>query len=131
VVKVGANKEDAIKVGKRPFGIAITPDQSPAASFAAPRIRPGVPATLDASSSKDPDTPIAGFAWNFGDGQSQSVTSPTTTHVFATPGTYTASLKEVDAEGCSTSLIFTGQTASCSGNAAAQITQTVKWPTRA
>src|SRR5262249_17373800 len=79
VVKIGG--QDAIKVGNGPVGIATTPDHPPVAGFAAAtRARPGVPLTLDASSSKDPDSSIASYAWSFGDGQSQSLTSAKTTH---------------------------------------------------
>ncbi|HEX2393008.1 MAG TPA: beta-propeller fold lactonase family protein [Solirubrobacterales bacterium] len=114
-----------IKVGDSPEGIAFRPDQPPAAFFTAAPGRPGVPVSLDASSSTDPDSAIATYVWSFGDGQSQSLTTPNATHTFAKPGTYQVSLKETDAEGCSTSSIFTGQKPSCNGLAAAQLTKTI------
>jgi YVTN family beta-propeller protein len=117
-----------ITVGNEPTGIAITPDQSPLASFAIPtlRARPGVPVSLDASASKDPDGSITAFAWSFGDGQSASLTTPTALHTYAKPGTYSATLTLTDNEGCSVSRIFTGQTASCNGSSLATATATVK-----
>jgi YVTN family beta-propeller protein len=118
----------AISVNNQPAGIAIVPDQPPVASFSTPRARPGVPLSLDASSSKDPDSAIATYAWTFGDGQGTSASTPSSTHPFAKPGTYTVSLQTTDAEGCSTvrELVFTGQTAmGCNGNAVAQITKTI------
>jgi hypothetical protein len=114
-----------ITVGQFPEAIAITPDQSPLASFATTRARPGVPVSLDASASKDPDGTIAAFAWGFGDGQSAGLTTPTALHTYANPGTYSATLTLTDNEGCSTSLIFTGQTASCGGSSLATMTTTV------
>jgi YVTN family beta-propeller protein len=119
-----------IKVGSRPFGIAITPDQSALATFSVQttRARPGVPVSLDASASKDPDGTVAAFSWGFGDGQSQSLTAPTALHTYANPGTYSATLALIDNEGCSGSLIFTGQTASCSGSPPATVMVKVAYP---
>jgi hypothetical protein len=42
------------------------------------------------------------------------------------PGTYQAKLTVTDNEGCSTSVVFTGQTAFCNGLASASQTQTVE-----
>jgi YVTN family beta-propeller protein len=119
-----------IKVGANPTGIAISPDQSPLASIhsQATRARPGVPVSLDASASKDPDGSIAAFSWNFGDNQSASLTTATTTHTYATPGTYNPTLAATDNEGCSASPIFTGQTASCAGSPPATATINVVYP---
>jgi YVTN family beta-propeller protein len=131
VIDTATNKVSAtrIKVGTKPFAIAIGPDQPPRAAFTAPGGRPEVPLTFDASASKDPDSQIR----SFGDGQSQTFSSPTATHVFANPGTYSVSLKETDAEGCSTlrELVFTGQMAmGCTGNAGAEVSKqvTVAYP---
>jgi YVTN family beta-propeller protein len=115
-----------IKVGRFPVGIAITPDQPPTASFRTTRARPGVPVALDASASKDPDGSIAAFSWSYGDGQSASLSAPTTTHTYAKPGTYNPTLTATDNEGCSASPIFTGQTASCAGSSLATSTATIK-----
>jgi YVTN family beta-propeller protein len=115
----------AINVGAGPIGVAIVPDQSPSASFAVPaRARPGVPLAFNASASSDPDGSIASYAWSFGEGQSGSG-GPTTTHTYSAPGTYQASLTLTDNEGCSTSFVFTGQTAYCNGSPSAGQTQTV------
>ena len=54
--------------------------------------------------------------------------SPSVTHTYARAGTYTAQLTVVDADGCSTLTVFTGQTAYCNGNAAATTTRTVVVP---
>jgi YVTN family beta-propeller protein len=128
-----------IGVGGSPFGIAITPAQPPDAAFeiasqaasiagggaSTPVVQTGVPADLDASASTDPDGAIADYAWDFGDGQSGSG-GPTTTHAYTEPGTYTARLTLTDDEGCSTELVFTGQTAYCPGGPEATTTREVR-----
>jgi PKD repeat protein len=55
--------------------------------------------TFDGSRSTDPDGTVSSWAWSFGDGSSG--TGPVTTHVYSTPGTYTASLKVTDNDGTS------------------------------
>jgi len=119
--------ERRIRVRSAPFGVAVSPDQPPAASFSTPRARPGVPVTLDASASKDPDSAIASYAWTFEDGSERSSAAPTAVHTFPFAGTYEVTLKETDVEGCSTpdTFTFTGQTASCAGNPGARITKSV------
>ena len=117
-----------IQVGSEPFTIAMTPDQPPLASFSAPggRARPGVPVAFNASGSSDPDGTIARFDWAFGDGQTAPGGGPTPSHTYRSPGTYKATLTLTDNEGCSTALVFTGQTAYCNGRASAAQTQTIK-----
>jgi hypothetical protein len=115
-----------IPVGEGPTGIAITPDQPPVASFSDPISRPGVPVAFNASASTDPDGSIASYDWAFGDGAQDLNGGSTPSHVYAKPGTYETRLTLTDNEGCSTSLIFTGQTAYCNGSALASQTQTLK-----
>ncbi len=125
VVTVGGKKE--IGVGTAPEAIAITPDQPPVASFRISPARPGVPSTLDASASSDPDSAISAYGWSFGDGQSETLGTPRVLHAFPRPGTYTVSLRAVDAEGCSTpeTFLFTGLTALCRGDGRARISRQV------
>lgn len=115
---------------KKPGLIAIVPDQPPVAAFSTPRARPGVEVAFDASASTDPDGTIATYAWNFGDRGGAHVQAPKATHSFAAPGTYSVNLTLTDNENCSTSLVFTGQTASCNGSSLASATQkvTVAYP---
>jgi hypothetical protein len=106
--------------------VAIVPDQPPVASFSDPFSRPGVPVTFSASPSTDPDGSIASYDWAFGDGAQALNGGPRPRHAYRKPGTYQATLTLTDNEGCSTALIFTGQTAYCNGQPSASQTQTVK-----
>ena len=85
------------------------------AAFSATAAQAGTPVSFNASTSSDPDGTIAAYAWSFGDGSSQTTSSPLSTHVYATAGNYTATLTVTDDSGCSTALVFTGQTASSVG----------------
>jgi DNA-binding beta-propeller fold protein YncE len=116
-----------LTAGNGPISVAITPDLAPAASLTVPagRIRPGVPIAMSASASSDPDGSIARYDWSFGDGQSAPNGGAAPMHAFANPGRYTVTVTVTDNEGCSTALVFTGQTALCSGSPSASQTQPV------
>ncbi|MCW2958202.1 MAG: hypothetical protein JWP18_1005 [Solirubrobacterales bacterium] len=75
-----------------------------AAGTATPsRVAPGAAVTFDGSGSTDPEAAsgggIATYRWAFGDGATQATTTPTTTHAYAKPGRYDATLTVVDAGG--------------------------------
>src|SRR5918995_3273550 len=58
--------------------------------------------TFDGSGSSDPDTgdTLTKYIWDFGDGTpDQTTTTPTTSHIYSTNGTYTASLHVEDNQG--------------------------------
>jgi YVTN family beta-propeller protein len=115
---------EAIGVGDLPMGVAIAPNRSPAAGFTSAAAG-GATAVFDARSSSDPDTEIVRYDWDFGDGASAPDGGPSPTHIYAAPGTYDVTLTVTDALGCSTEVIFTGQTASCEGAPRATTTRTV------
>ncbi|MBS2936688.1 PKD domain-containing protein [Nocardioides sp. J2M5] len=52
---------------------------------------------LDATASSDPDGTVTDWAWDFGDGAHGS--GATTSHAYASPGTYTATLVVTDDQG--------------------------------
>jgi hypothetical protein len=108
------------------FHLAMTPDQSPTAAFAAPSATAGTPATFSGAASTDPDGSVVSWNWAFGDGG--TATGVSATHTYKAAGSYDAKLSVVDNEGCGEEMVFTGRTAYCSGAAAAVHTVTAKSP---
>ena len=94
--------------------------------------RPSAPAgsasSFNGSRSNSSASTVAEYEWSFGDGSTLLSASSSVTHMYARPGTYTVRLTVADADGCSTSTVFTGQTAYCNVNAAATTTRTVVVP---
>ena len=91
-------------------------------------MRAGSASSFSASGSNSVDSAVARYQWSFGDGSTSASGSASVTHTYARVGTYTAQLTVVDADGCSTLTVFTGQTAYCNANAAATTTRTVVVP---
>ena len=114
-----------IPVGDEPEGLAIVPNQPPAASFSSRVVRPRVPAVFDAGASRDADGSIASFNWSF-EGAPAFAAVSMISHTFPRPGTFTVVLSLTDDGGCSTTQIFTGQTVHCNGSGVAAQTATVK-----
>jgi PKD repeat protein len=69
-------------------------DLAPTAAFTA--TPNGLTATFDGSGSSDPDGTVTSYAWDFGDGQTATTTTPQTSHAYATASTYTATLVVTD-----------------------------------
>lgn len=76
------------------FGDNFAPE---ARAGGARRVVAGDPVAFDAARSFDVDGTIASYAWDFGDGE--LATGPTPAHVYAQPGTYTATLTVTDDHG--------------------------------
>ncbi|MBN1480835.1 PKD domain-containing protein [candidate division KSB1 bacterium] len=75
---------------------------TPTATFSvSPQIGlPPLIVTFDASASFDPQgTPFSTYQWDFGDGESKSVSVPVTLHTYSKAGTYTVTLEIMNAEG--------------------------------
>jgi len=109
--------------------IAAQPDQGPVAALSATPAPAGSPTLLDArGSSTAPGGEVVRWDWNFGDGTVLENGGPTPQRTYANPGVYTVTVTVSDQDGCSTRLIFTGQTAYCNGSAAAQATRTITVP---
>jgi hypothetical protein len=119
----GQEEPRSVPVPGNPRAIVVAPDQSPTAAFTAPSAIAGVGALFNGSASTDPDGSVTSWTWSFGDGGAAS--GPSVTHAFAGPGVYAAKLSVVDSEGCGEAVVFTGQTAYCSGNTAASVTHPV------
>jgi YVTN family beta-propeller protein len=112
--------ESPVQVGSASFGIAIAPGQAPSAHLSAVSAPAGRVTHFDASGSSSPGNPITHYDWNFGDGTHTTTTSSTTTHVYAKPGSYSASVTAVGADGTSITTTFTGQTVSNNGSPSAE-----------
>lgn len=110
------------------FGIVARPDQGPTAAFTTVPGTAGSATTFDAGGSTDSDGQVTRYDWDFGDGQTASATSAQAAHTYASPGAYTVTLTVTDDIGCSTTVVFTGQTASCNGTTAGRATSTVQVP---
>ena len=120
---------ERITVGRNPSALAITPDQAPVAKLSVTSGFAGQPTTFDASASTVRFGTITSYTWDFGDGSPPVTTStPTTTHVYAASGSYTARVTETDSAGTSTTKVFTGQTMSRRGDPSAIATAVVQIP---
>lgn len=81
-----------------------TPGPSPPSAAFSAAVAPGTDtATFTSTSTPGGDqSPIGGFAWNFGDpasGPANGATGQQASHTFSAPGTYTVSLTVTDANG--------------------------------
>ena len=117
-----------VAAGNDPSAVVVLPDQGPVAAFSATAGPAGTPTSFGASASADSDGIVASYAWSFGDGSTQTTTSPLVSHVYAQPDSYTATLTVTDNAGCSSAFVFTGETAYCNGGPQAQTTRQVTVP---
>jgi YVTN family beta-propeller protein len=117
----------AFPAGETPEAIAIVPNQGPSAGFShSPQSSPpGATVSFNAGASSDSDGSVVRYDWDFGDGSTAVNGGPSPTHTYKAPGNYTVTLTVTDNEGCSTTVVFTGQTAYCNGSSKARTTQTV------
>jgi YVTN family beta-propeller protein len=113
-------------IGSENSTIAITPDQAPTALFTTSISRGS--ASFDASASSSPVGSIATYAWDFGDGTTESTASPTTGHTYSSTGTYTVTLTVTNTSGTSTRQTFTGKTVSNNGGPSATSSAPVTIP---
>ncbi len=113
---------------KQADSLAIQPDQAPVAKLAINPAPAGQATGFDASASTVAVGSIVSYAWSFGDGSASNTTSPITSHTYAAPGTYSASVTETDSAGTSTSQVFTGATVSLNGGPSATASQSFTVP---
>ena len=103
--------------------LVVTPAQPPVAALTAKSGSKGT-VSFDASGSTDPDGSIASYAWDFGDGQTATTTTPTTSHSYAKDGKFPATVTLTDSDNCSTEMVFTGRSAYCNGSEVAKAATT-------
>ncbi len=112
------------KTGSKSSNLVVQrqPQQPPIASFTLSPASGIVPleVSFDASSSIAPGGTIERYQWDFGDGGQGS--GATTTHTYATDGTYTATLTVTDSLGATTS---TSQTLEVSSDISAPLIEQV------
>ena len=116
-----------VSVGSSPDGIAITPDQAPTAQFS--YAVSGTTVAFDASGSSSPVGSIASYAWDFGDGQTETTASSTISHTYSTSDTMTVTLRVTNTAGTSTDVTFTGQMVSNNGGPSARTSQQISFQT--
>ena len=114
---------DTTPTGTDPVNLVARPDAGPLAAFTVPPVRAGSQARFFAGGSTDADGTIASYDWDFGDGMTGAGLQAL--HTFAAPGVYTVTLRVTDDTGCSSTLVFTGQTAYCPADPAAVTTQSI------
>lgn len=126
---VGLTVEPPAALQSPPRGIAITPDQAPNAELTLRSPIPaGRPDRLSAAGSSGASSPIASYAFRFGDRSATVRVGAGTTslrHVYAVAGVYRATVTATDRAGTSTWRLFAGQTVSLDGGPNAAATQTV------
>jgi PKD repeat protein len=83
-------------------------NEVPVPSFTHTPVGGAAPLTVsfNASATTDPDGTIASYSWNFGDGSTG--TGVTTSHTYATAGSYTPTLTVIDNDGAAASVAASG-----------------------
>jgi YVTN family beta-propeller protein len=116
---------EMVRVGRRPSGVAVTPDQAPVAALTVVPAPAGLLTAFDASDSTVRFGIIATYAWDFGDGTTATTTVPTTTHAFGSAGRYTVAVTLTSSGGTSTARVFSGRTLIRNGGPQARAVRTV------
>jgi 6-phosphogluconolactonase (cycloisomerase 2 family) len=104
--------------GRQPAfqSIVIRPNQGPAASFVAYPAPLGEVTRFDATASRDVDGQISRYDWDFGDGTVLRDGGPKPSHVYRSAGTFQVRLTVTDNENCSTTFVYNGTSALCTGS---------------
>jgi hypothetical protein len=129
--------EVEIPVGEGPVGgIAITPAQAPEAKLEVHAGGEAEPTYFDASGSQitcnsAECSEIVKYDWNFGDGDEETTTTPTTQHTYLGAGPFTATVTETSSEGVSTEPIYDGHEMLENGGPQARASETVTLPSLA
>jgi PKD repeat protein len=104
-------------------GVAIAPSPRAALQAVGGRVDSSIHFTT--TGSTNPGGRISSYQWSFGDHTSTRTTRTSITHIYRKAGRFTVTLTTHDRGGCATRMIFTGQTAACTGHATATATRTI------
>jgi DNA-binding beta-propeller fold protein YncE len=121
--QTGGNPPGTTSVGGSPINVVARPDAGPVAGFAVPTARAGSQVHFDAAGSTDADGTVTGYDWNFGDEATGAGLQAL--HTYSSPGVYTVTLRVTDDAGCSSTVVFTGQTVYCPSNPAGVATRSI------
>ncbi|MDA8025925.1 MAG: PKD domain-containing protein [Actinomycetota bacterium] len=88
-----------------PVGFATSYDVVTTPTFTTTLAAPGDATSFDASATAQPTSPITQYSWDFGDGTNATTSTPTTTHIFKTPGQHQVTLTITDAAGNTSSSV--------------------------
>jgi PKD repeat protein len=122
-----ADDDDAVASVSRRVTVLNRP---PVAAFTVnnEEVWKGRTATLNATSSSDPDGRIAQYEWDFGDGTEGEVTwSPLVNHVFETAGIFTVTLTVVDDMGTTATIDGTVEVLNMAPTVDITVKQTEVW----
>ena len=86
--------------------------------------------TFNDNSATDGTHPITTWIWNYGDGISDTLFAPPFQHTYAGPSVYTITLKVIDSQGCTDSIIVAGAITISQPAADFSTTDTVTCPTK-
>ncbi|WP_073392343.1 PKD domain-containing protein [Jatrophihabitans endophyticus] len=100
---VSDNRQATATVTKS--AVATAPNSPPTASFALSCAN--LTCTFDGSGSTDSDGSVTAYAWNFGDGKSDTTSGAKVSHTFSSAGDYTVALQVVDDDGAVDSVSHT------------------------
>lgn len=112
-------------------GLVLAPSQAPTASFSAAPAPAGEATTFDARASADPDGTVARYDWSFDEGATPIGGGATPSHVYPTQGAHKVTLTVTDADGTSTSQLWTGSAMLRNGGPSATVTHQVAIPAAA
>ena len=110
-----------IDVGAATFGVAVVPDEAPVTVFTARLGVAGRVTTFNASGSYAPNSAIAFYRWNFGDGATRTTTSPVVRYRYPAVGDYRVTLTAVTTDGTAGVRTFTGQSVINNGSSASRV----------
>ena len=107
--------------GVKAAGLAVVDGRPPVASLRDGAGTVGTPVSLTAEAESGPGTlPIASYAWDFGDGETETSGSPTIEHRYERAGTYAVSVTLTDVSGSSTTRVYDGSRVVRNGSGSAR-----------